>query len=64
MTILQPLCPSCQTRTVLARVTSGPIGFECLACKHIHQTVADLLSDPMKSVTTNTWLCGQLRAPT
>jgi hypothetical protein len=69
MTILRPLCPMCQTRTVLARVTPGPIGFdvqtfECLACKHVQQTVAHLLSDPMKSITTNTWLRGQLRAPT
>jgi len=48
MTILRPLCPMCQTRTMLARVTPGPIGFdirtfECPACDHVHQTVADLL---------------------
>jgi hypothetical protein len=69
MTILRPLCPTCQTRTVLARVTPGPIGFdiqtfECLACNQVHQIVADLLTDPMKSVTAHTWLRGQLRAPT
>ena len=69
MTVLRPLCPACQTRTVLARCTPGPIGFdiqtfECLACGHVHQTVADLLADPMKSVTTHTWRRGQLRAPT
>ena len=68
MTILRPLCPTCQTRTVLVRVTPGPIGFdiqtfECLACKHVHQTVAELLIDSMKSVGTNTWLRGQLHAP-
>jgi hypothetical protein len=69
MTILRPLCPLCQTRTLLARITPGPIGFdirtfECPACDHAHQTVADLLIDPMKSVTTNAWLRGQLLAPT
>lgn len=69
MAMLRPLCPTCQTRTVLTRITPGPIGFdiqtfECLACKHIHQIVADLLTDPKKSVTKNTWLRGQLRAPT
>jgi hypothetical protein len=69
MTILRPLCPMCQTRTMLARVTPGPIGFdirtfECPACDHVHQTVADLLIDPMQSVRTNTWLRGQLQAPT
>ena len=67
--IKRPLCPACQTRTVLARVTPGPIGFdiwtfECPACEHVHQTVADLLFDPMKSVKTNAWLRGQLQAPT
>jgi hypothetical protein len=65
----RPLCPACKTATVLARATPGPIGFdiqtfECLACHEVHQTVADLLTDPMKSVRTNTWLRGQLRAPT
>jgi hypothetical protein len=69
MTILQPLCPMCQTRTLLARVTPGPIGFdirtfECPACHHVHQTAVDLLIDPMKSLRAITWLRGQLQAPT
>ena len=69
MIILRPLCPACQTSTKLVRVTAGPIGFdirtfECPACKQVHQTVAELLGDPMKSHTTNTWLRGQLQAPT
>ena len=69
MIIKRPLCPACQTRTVLARVTSGLVGFdirtfECPACHDVHQTVADLLIDPMKSLRTNTWLRGQLQAPT
>jgi hypothetical protein len=56
-------------RRETARVTPGPIGFdirtfECLACEHVHQTVVELLGDPMKHITTNTWLRGQLRAPT
>ena len=28
MIILRPLCPMCQTRTVLARVTPGSVGFD------------------------------------
>ena len=55
MPIRRPICPVCQTRTVLARVTPGPIGFdirtfECPACKHVNQTVVELIGDPMKSV--------------
>jgi hypothetical protein len=54
---------------VLARVTPGPIGFdirtfECPACKQVHQTVSELLADPMKSLRTSAWLGGQLQAPT
>jgi len=69
MIIKRPLCPECQTRTVLARVTSGPVGFdirtfECPACHDVRQVVADLLIDPMKSGRTNIWLRGQLQAPT
>jgi transposase-like protein len=68
MNALRPLCPTCQTRTVLVRVTAGPVGFDiqtfkCPACNY-DQTVADLLVDPMKSVRTNAWLRGQLHAPT
>jgi hypothetical protein len=69
MPIRRPICPTCQTRTVLARVTPGPIGFdirtfECPACKHVNQTVVELLIEPMKSITTNTGHSGQLQAPT
>jgi hypothetical protein len=68
MIILRPLCPACQTRTKLARITPGPLGFdirtfECPACNHVHQTVVELI-DPMKSLKTNAWLRGQLQAPT
>jgi len=68
MIIIRPLCPACQTRTTLARITPGPVGFdvrtfECPACDHVHQTVVELF-DPMKSVRTNAWLRGQLLAPT
>ena len=68
MPIQRPLCAVCQTRTMLARVTPGPIGFdirtfECPACKHISQTVVELLFDPMKSLRANGWLQGQLQAP-
>jgi hypothetical protein len=62
------LCPTCQTETMLARITPGRFGFdirtfECPACKDVQQVVADLV-DPMKSQTTNGWLHGQLQAPT
>jgi hypothetical protein len=51
----------------LARVTSGPPGFdirafECPACDHVHQIVVELL-DPMKSREATDWLHGQLQAP-
>jgi hypothetical protein len=64
----RPLCPMCQTRTVLARVTPGPVGFDiqtfkCPACNHVHQTGIELPIDPMTSLRTNTWLRGQLQAP-
>jgi hypothetical protein len=68
MPIRRPICPTCQTRTVLARVTPGPIGFdirtfECRACHDVHQTVVELI-DPMKSLRTEAWLRGQLQAST
>jgi hypothetical protein len=68
MIIIQPRCLTCQTRTMLGRVTPGSLGwdirtFECRACDHIHQTVVEL-TDPMKSLRTNGWLRGQLQAPT
>jgi hypothetical protein len=52
----------------LARITPAGSGFdirtfECPACDHVHQTVAELI-DPMKSRKTNGWLMGQLQAPT
>jgi hypothetical protein len=64
----RPLCPKCHTATMLARITPGPLGFviktfECPACNDVHQVVTDLV-DPMKSIKTNGWLHGQLRAPT
>jgi hypothetical protein len=67
-TFRRPLCPQCQTTTMLARITPGPSSFdirtfECLACDHVHQVVVDL-GDPMKSPRTNGWLQGQLHAPT
>jgi hypothetical protein len=67
MIISRPRCPKCETRTMLARITSGPEGFdirtfECPACDHVHQTVVDLV-DPMKSLETGRWFLGELRAP-
>jgi hypothetical protein len=68
MIIQRPLCPACQTRTMLARITPGPSGFdirtfECPACGTAHQRVVELV-DPMKSFETAGWLRGELRAPT
>ena len=65
----RPLCPTCQTRTVLAQVTPGPVSFDigafkCPACKHVHQTAVARPIDPMTSLRTNAWLRGQLQAPT
>ncbi len=64
----RPPCPLCQTATMLARIAPGPQGFdirtfECPACNHVHQAVAERV-DPMKSPRTNAWLRGQLLAPT
>jgi hypothetical protein len=64
----RPLCPICQTATVLARLTSGRLGFhirsfECPPCSEIHQIVAEL-ADPMKSGKGQGWLRSELRAPT
>jgi hypothetical protein len=63
----RPPCPTCQTTMRLARITSGPPGFdirafECPACNHVHQIVVELL-DPMKSREATGWLRGQLEAP-
>jgi hypothetical protein len=68
MIILRPLCPTCQTRTMLARITRGRYGFdirtfECPACDDVHQIVAEIV-DPMTSAETRGWLQGELRAPT
>ena len=68
MIIPRPPCPACQTTTMLARITPGPLGFdirtfECTACHTIHQCVVDLI-DPMRSTETGRWLAGELRAPT
>jgi hypothetical protein len=68
MIILRPLCPACQTGTVLARITPGPSGFdistfECPACGTVHQSVAEPV-DPLKSIKTAGWLRGELQAPT
>ena len=35
--------------------------FEFPACKHVNQTVVELIGDPMKLVTTNAWLRGHLQ---
>ncbi len=67
MIIRRSSCPKCENRTLLARITPGPSGFdirtfECPACDHVYQTVVELV-DPMKSLETGSWFLGELRAP-
>jgi transposase len=63
--IERPRCSRCQTRMMLERVTSGPIGFEhrlfeCPRCDHVEMNV--IASDPLKSKASG-WIGGELRAP-
>jgi hypothetical protein len=63
--IERPRCSRCQTRMMLERVSSGPIGFEhrlfeCPKCDQVEIKV--IASDPFKSKTVG-WLAGELRAP-
>ena len=63
--IERPRCSRCQTRMMLERVSSGPIGFEqrlfeCPKCDHVEISVT--ASDPFKSKVIG-WLAGELRAP-
>jgi hypothetical protein len=58
-------CSRCQTRMMLERVSSGPIGFEhrlfeCPKCDHVEINV--IASDPFKSKAAG-WLDGELRTP-
>jgi len=58
-------CSRCQTRMMLERVSSGPIGFEhrlfeCPKCDHVEKN--GTASDPFKSSAAG-WLAGELRAP-
>jgi hypothetical protein len=64
--IERPRCRRYQTRMMLERVSSGPIGFEhrlfeCPKCDHVEISV--IASDPLKSTAVG-WLAGnELRAP-
>ena len=63
--IERPRCFRCQTRMMLERVSSGPIGFEhrlfeCSKCNHVEISV--IASDPFKSKAVG-WLAGELRTP-
>jgi rubredoxin len=63
----RPPCPKCKTKTMLARNTQGPLGFDirtfkCPACDHVYQRVFKL-GDPMKSREVAGWFRG-LHAPT
>jgi hypothetical protein len=64
--IERPRCSRCQTRMMLERVSSGPIGFEqrlfeCPKCDHVEIKV--ITSDPINAKATG-WLAGELTAPT
>jgi len=68
MTIQRPMCPKCQISMMLARITSGHVGFrihtfECPACDLIHQLLDEAV-DPMKCANTLAWFRGELQAPT
>jgi hypothetical protein len=63
--IERPRCSRCQTRMMLERVSSGPIGFEhrlfeCPRCDQVELSV--IAADPLKSNVAG-WLAGELRAP-
>jgi len=63
--IERPRCAHCASRMMLARINSGPIGFErrlfeCPKCGFAQNEV--VASDPMDSVYAG-WLAGELRAP-
>jgi len=63
--IERPRCQHCQTRTVLARISPGPGGYEfrtfaCPKCDRFQRTL--VVSDPM-SGDANGWLRGQLKSP-
>jgi Zn finger protein HypA/HybF involved in hydrogenase expression len=64
--IERPRCSRCQTRMMLERISSGPIGFEqrlfeCPKCDQVEINVT--ASDPMESRAAG-WLVGELRSPT
>ena len=64
--IQQLRCPKCRARMKLARVSSGPTGFElrtfdCSNCDQVEQ-IAIPLDDPMKSDAVG-WFTGELRPP-
>lgn len=63
--IERPRCSRCQTRMMLERVSSGPIGFEqrlfeCPRCAQVEICV--IASDPFKSKAAG-WLDSELGAP-
>jgi Zn finger protein HypA/HybF involved in hydrogenase expression len=63
--IERPRCSRCTSRMMLARISSGPLGFEhrmfeCPKCNSVQNEV--VASDPMKSASVG-WLTGELRAP-
>jgi hypothetical protein len=63
--IERPRCSRCQTRMMLERISSGPIGFErrlfeCPKCDQVEINVT--VSDPMESRAAG-WLNSELTAP-
>jgi Zn finger protein HypA/HybF involved in hydrogenase expression len=63
--IEHPRCSRCQTRMMLERISSGPIGFEqrlfeCPKCDHVEINVT--ASDSLKSTAAG-WIDSELRAP-
>lgn len=63
--IERPRCPLCQTRTRLACIASGAVGyqvrtFECPRCDRAQRTL--VVSDPL-SGDGRGWLSGHLKSP-
>jgi hypothetical protein len=61
----RPRCSRCQTRMMLERISSGPIGFEqrlfeCPRCDQVEISVT--ASDPFKSTAAG-WIDAELTAP-
>ena len=63
--IERPRCSHCRTRMILARISTGPAGydlriFECEKCDEVIRKL--IVSDPMEGDASG-WLGGELSRP-